>query len=570
MSHLLNLLAAVALLVWGTFLVRTGVLEAAGVGLRRALARGMRNRFWAFASGLALTAVMQSSTAAALIVASFVGEALIGLPMALAVMLGADVGTSLVALVFSFDLTWLSPLMIFAGVFLFMSRAAKSSDGLGRFGRILIGLGVMLLALRLVAESTAALGSSSVVAALLASLKGDPMLAIALGVALTGLAYSSLAVVLLAAMMAGTGTLPAELAIDIVLGANLGSGMLAVASTARATLETRRVPLGNLIFKLTGVAVAGVLTHAAIAIWGLPDIAPHVMAIGYHLAFNTVVALGFIGLTRPVATVVEWALPRPAPQSNVRVGHLDAAALQAPARAIACAAREALHQADIVESMLSGIPKVIRENDLPLAQELRALDDRVDQVYSSIKYYLTKIAPDSLTEPERRRWGAVIDFTINMEQIADVAERILVDIEEKQICRGLSFSEAGMAEICQLHARLLRNFRCAVSVFLNGSVRESRELLHEKAVFGELQRAYASTHLVRLNFNSVQSMKTSSLHIDLLNELKRINSHICAVVYPVLERAGALTRSRLREDSAHEGTLGGARVASLCRQTENH
>ena len=554
MMHLLNLLAAVALLVWGTYFVRTGVLEAAGAGLRQALASGMRNRVSAFVSGMAVTALVQSSTAASLIVASFVGEGFIALPMALAVMLGADVGTSLVAVVFSFDMTWLSPLMIFVGVVLFMSRSARPGDRRSQLGPILIGLGVMLLALRLVGETTAAAGTSRTVQVLLASLEGDPLLAIVLGVAFTVLAYSSLAVVLLAAMMAGTGALSVALAMGVVLGANLGSGLLAVGTTARASPETRKVPLGNLVFKLGGVAIAGPLTPAAIAAWGLPAASPHAVVIGYHLVFNVGVALAFLGLTRPVAKLVEVLFPRQAADASTRLGHLDAAALKAPPRAIACAAREVLHQADIVETMLAGIPKVIRDNDLHAARELRALDDRVDGLYSSIKYYLTKIPPDSLTEAERRRWSDILGLTINMEQIADIAERVLLDIEEKNISRGLRFSEAGMAEICQLHARLTANFRWALSVYLNGSLGDARALLREKAAFRELERAFATRHLARLSGTSPQSLQTSSLHIDLLSELRRINSHICSVAYPVLERAGALSPSRLKEENAHEGT----------------
>jgi phosphate:Na+ symporter len=200
----------------------------------------------------------------------------------------------------------------------------------------------------------------------------------------------------------------------------------------------------------------------------------------------------------------------------------------------------------VVESMLLGVLQVIRNNDLKLAEDLRKMDDAVDELYSSIKYYLTKISREALAEEESRRWTDIISFTINMEQIGDIIERVLIDIEDKKIKPGRNFSEAGMAEIVELHERLVDNLRLGMSVFLNGTVRDAQKLLEEKARFRDLERAYATTHLGRLSANTVQSLETSSLHIDLISELKRINSHICSIAYPILDSAGALAPNRLR------------------------
>jgi phosphate:Na+ symporter len=259
-------------------------------------------------------------------------------------------------------------------------------------------------------------------------------------------------------------------------------------------------------------------------------------------------ALVLMAFTGSVARIVERWLPKPDKTMVAgRPHHLDPSALSTPSLAISCAAREALHQADIVETMMTGMLRVIKDNDLRLAEELRKQDDIVDQLYSAIKYYLTKISRDALSEEESRRWTDIISFTINMEQIGDIVERILIDIEDKKISKGRNFSEAGMAEICELHARLIDNLRLGMSVFLNGSVRDAQKLLEEKARFRDLERAYASTHLTRLTDNTVQSIETSSLHLDLISDLKRINSHICSIAYPILDSAGALAPSRLRK-----------------------
>ena len=546
MKHLLDLLASIALLVWGTHLVRTGVLRVFGSNLRQILASSMGNRFTAALSGLGVTALVQSSTATALITASFVGRGLIALPAALAVMLGADIGTSLMAVVFSFDLSWLSPLFIFLGVTLFISRQGTQ---VGDFGRVLIGLGLMLLALRLISGATSVLTQNPAVQMMLASLTSDLLLEILMGAALAVVAYSSLAVVLLASTLA-LQVVGLDVALGIVLGANLGSGLLAVITTAKSDISTRQVPLGNLLFKVLGVAIA---------IWLIPTWLkfmqplvqdPATLTVLFHLSFNLMVGAVFIGLTRPVARMVNRLLPLKEGKGPLdRPNHLDPSALATPSLAISCAAREAMHQADVVETMLRGVLTVIRNNDAKLSQDLRKLDDTVDNLYSSIKYYLTKISRQQLSEAEGRRWTDIISFTINMEQIGDTVERVLLDIEDKKIRKGRSFSEAGMAEITELHARLLDNMRLGMSVFLNGNVRDAQKLVEEKVRFRDMEREYAATHLDRLSGMTPQSMDTSSLHLDLISDLKRINSHICSIAYPILDTAGVLAPSRLREPS---------------------
>lgn len=544
MTHLLNLFAAIALLVWGTQQVRTGILRVFGANLRTILSRSVSNRFAAAISGIGVTAVVQSSTATALIVSSFVGQGLIKLPAALAVMLGADIGTSLMAVVFSRDMSWLSPLFIFVGVVLFIS---KQSTTPGRVGRVLIGLGLMLLALKLVTQSTAVLTQAPAVKALLGSLSSDLLLELLVGATLAVVSYSSLAIVLLTATLASTAVIPVDVALGLVLGANLGSGLLAVLTTLNANIETRQVPLGNLVFKVLGVLAVSLFPGVWMRVAGpyISDAAT--LVVGFHLAFNIGVGIAFIGFTQVVARWVEHWLPKPDKTTVAgRQRHLDPTALATPSLAISCAVREAMHQADVVEAMLMGSIKVMKESDVNLAQELRKMDDTVDELYSDIKYYLTKISREALGENEAKRWTDIISFTINMEQIGDIIERVIQDIEDKKINKGRQFSEAGLAEICELHARLLDNLRLGMSVFLNGNVRDARRLLEEKTKFRDLERQYAATHIARLADNTLPSIETSSLHLDLISDLKRINSHICSIAYPILDSAGELAPNRLR------------------------
>jgi phosphate:Na+ symporter len=542
---LLNLLAAIALLVFGTHIVRTGMLRVFGENLRHVLAASFVNRFRGVVAGLGVTSLVQSSTATCLIVASFVGKNLVTTSAALAVMLGADVGTSVMTVVFSFDLSWLSPLLIFVGVVVFISR---QNSGFGAVGRVLIGLGLITLALQLIVAATRPLTESAAVRAMLGALPNDVVIDMLVGSVLTVLAYSSLAIVLLIATLAASALVPVPVALGLVIGANIGSGVLAMLATANAAPQVRRLPLGNLIFKLAGALLFVFLLPEAQVLLQQLATTVHQQVVLFHLVFNVVLAALFIGFTGLVGRTVDRWLRDPVPSAATqRPRHLDPLALSMPSLAISCAAREALHQADVVETMLRGIVPVIRNNDLRLSEELRQLDDTVDELYSAIKFYLTQISGEALSKEESRRWTDIVSFTINMEQIGDIIERVLQDVEDKKVKKNRSFSEAGMAEIVHLHERLLANLRLAMSVFLDGHVRDAKRLLEEKAHFRDLEHEYAANHIARLRENTAQSIETSSLHLDLISDLKRINSHICGVAYPILEQAGALTATRIRQ-----------------------
>ena len=553
MQTLLNLLAGVSLLVWGTHIVRTGILRLYGADLRRVLRRSISRRLTALLAGLAVTGLIQSSTATALIVAAFAGQGLISTAPALAVMLGADIGTSLVTVVLSFDLSWLAPLLIFTGVTLFLARQATN---VGRFGRILIGLGLIIFALQWIAVAAQPFVQAAGVKVIFASLTGDVLLDLLVAALFTILCYSSLAVVLLTATLASLSMLSLPVALGLVLGANLGSGLLGMLSTLGSPPEARRVTLGNFLFKLIGCVLAiPLLPHVHGWIEGLA-LDPAREVVLFHLAFNVALALLFIFWTEQIARVACRLLPdKPAADDPAKPRNLDPSALDTPPLAIANAAREAMRIGDVIEDMLTGMLAVIRTNDRALSERLRKKDDVVDELYTAVKLYLTQVSREALDEREGRRWADIVSFTINLEQVGDIIERVLTDIEDKKIGKQRNFSEAGMHEICDLHARLVANLRLGMSVFLHGELKSAQELLAQKVLFRDLERAYADSHLGRLAGNTLESIETSSLHLDLISDFKRINSHICSIAYPILDSAGVLSQTRIRHSKLAELTV---------------
>jgi phosphate:Na+ symporter len=543
MLTLLNLLSALAMLVWGTHLVRTGVLRVYGADLRRILSTSIKRRGFAFLAGLGVTSLVQSSNATSVIVCSFVAQGLISLGPALAIMLGADVGAALMTGVLSFDLSWLSPLLIFCGVIVHLSRKQKQA---GQLGRVAIGLGFITLALQLIAAATRPMTQMAGIEVLFSSLTGDVMLDALIGALFAMVTYSSLAAVLLAATLATSGVISLEVALCLVVGANLGSGILGVLSASNHNAAGRRVALGSLLFRLAGAAIVlpfiGVL-HPEVSRL-IADPAKAVVA--FHIVYNFVRSSLFLLLTDPMARFcMRWLPDSAEPNAGIRPRYLDPAAINTPTLALANAAREVLRIGEIIENMLAGLLVVVRDNDAARVREVRKLDDGVDKLYTDVKMYLARVSRQELDEAEIHRWTDIITLTINMEQSGDIIERIVTDVETKKITPKRDFSAEGMREVMEMHARLVASLQLGLSVFLNGDLKSAQRLLAEKESFRDLERTYAQTHLLRLAGETMQSIETSSLHLDIISDMKRLHSLFCSPAYPVLDKAGLLRKSRL-------------------------
>jgi phosphate:Na+ symporter len=544
MLTLLNLLSALAMLVWGTHLVRTGVLRVYGADLRRILSTSIKRRSLAFVAGVGVTSLVQSSNATSVIVCSFVAQGLIGLGPALAIMLGADVGTALMAGVLSFDLSWLSPLLIFCGVIVHLSHKQKQG---GQLGRVAIGLGLITLALQLIGAATRPMTQMAGIEVLFSSLTGDVMLDALIGALFAMVTYSSLAAVLLAATLATSGVISLEVALCLVVGANLGSGILAVLSASNHNAAGRRVAFGSLLFRVAGAAIVlpfiGVLHPKVSGLIADPTKA----VVAFHIGYNFVRSSLFLLLTEPMARFcMRWMPDSAEANAGIRPRYLDQAAINTPSLALANAAREVLRMGEIIENMLAGLLVVVRDNDAARVREVLKLDDHVDKLYTDVKMYLARVSRQELNEAEIRRWTDIITLTINLEQSGDIIERIVTDVQSKKITPKRAFSAAGMAEVMEMHARLVASLQLGLSVFLNGDVKSAQRLLAEKESFRDLERMYAQSHLLRLAGETTQSIETSSLHLDIISDMKRLHSLFCSPAYPVLDNAGLLRKSRLQ------------------------
>ena len=537
----LALAGHVVLLLWGTRTVQNGVERAFGSDLRRLLGQALRNRLVAMGAGAGVTMLLQSSTATAMMATSFAARGALELVPALAVMLGANVGTALIVRLLSFDVSWLAPLLMLAGYIAFR-RAPKGR--VRHLGRVGVGLGLMLLALH---EMTATLQSSSVAASqggLLALVAADPMLReflrnltadpitdLLIAAAVTYVAHSSVAAVLLLASLAAGGALSPVAALAMVLGANLGGALPPVLEIDASNPTNRRVPAGNLMFRAIGCLLVLPFLRplsALISAWQ-PD--PLAAVTLFHLGFNLMLAVFCVGWLRHASALLTRMFPTPTASADT-VGQplfLDSSALETPYLALSAAAREMLRMGDLVEALLALVPQALGRRNKLLADQAGRLGLELDRLHAAVKAYLSRLDRGELTPQDARRLTSLLEFAVNLGQAGGLLDKRIGRIAGRETDM---IADPDQEAVHRLLAGVTADLRLAMSTMLTEDTRSADELRAAKRVINDAERAAVREHLGRLG-QEAEAQQASGLFLGLLHDLKLVNSHLASIGYTV-------------------------------------
>ncbi|MFM2282236.1 MAG: hypothetical protein RLZZ444_4467 [Pseudomonadota bacterium] len=539
----INLAGAVALLLWATRMVRTGIERAYGEVLRERMRSALSNPFKAAVAGFFLAIALQSATALALIVSGFTASGYVAATIGISALLGADLGSAFVTRILRRDLSLLVPIFLIAGTIAYRTTARRWQE----MGRIFFGLGLLLLSLRLIGEASQPLKDSHVLPIIMGYLEQDWITAFALAALLAWLFHSSVATILLLASLASHGLVPPVLIIPFVLGVNFGGAVIGAMLTRADEKAARIVPLGNVLIRGFGMVFALALQ----LVWKF-DLTVHFATpadaiVWLHVAANAIVMVLGLPFAGTVAGLLDKWIADPKKDDGEDVTQLSAlnpSDLTNPPRALDNATREIIGMCDRIEVMLTRIFDAFLHPDEPQMKQIERLDDSVDRFNRDIKLYLAKIAAGDLNADAARRQQELIEATINLEQVGDIISQSMLIKARKKQARGASFSEQGLKELTTMHQRVVRNARLAFNLIVNRDLDHARQLVAEKEIVREMVRNSEENHIRRLGGN-VTSIDSSSIHIDTMRDLKEINSLLVSIAYPVLAQAGLLRTSRL-------------------------
>ncbi|OCJ07399.1 hypothetical protein A6U86_10125 [Rhizobium sp. AC27/96] len=542
---ILELMGHVALLLWGMRMVQGGIEKAFGSDLRRVLGRALRNRLVAVAAGAGVTMLLQSSTATVMMVTSFAARGAVALIPALAVMLGANVGTALIVKALSFDVSFISPLLLLAGYVAFKRGPKGRMRQLGRVG---IGLGLMLLALHGLVQTIQPVSTAPVLRSILDAITGDPVLDVLLAAMLTFAAHSSVAVMLLLVGLAAGDVITPTAGLALVLGANLGGALPPVFETNGANPANRRVPVGNLLFRAIGCIVALPFLPPLADLFQRYVADPASVLTDFHLAFNVVLAVVCVGLLGPTQSLLIKLYPekvKPAGDA-ARPLFLDKSVLETPYLALASAAREILRMGDLVEALLRLVPADLSRPDKHATSQAVRLGKELDMLHEAVKAYLARMEPSELTDRDASRLSDVIEFAVNLGHAGDILERCLDQVARRP--EG-SINAADHAALQTIQTEVASDLRLALSTLTTEDPRSAQELVDAKRHLNEAERTAARDHLLRLGGANPAVLGSSNLFLATLRDLKLVNSHLASIGYAVLGAEDSGASRALQEDT---------------------
>ncbi len=528
-----GLLGGLAIFLHGLSLTREGLQILAGERLRTILFTLANNRLVGLVSGAVVTAIIQSSTATTVMLVGFAASSLMTLPQAMAVVLGADIGTTVVVQILSFRVATYALAVIAIGFAVrFFSKKRRNRY----IGQSILGFGLLFFGMKLMGDATMPLRASPLFLDMLQYLAARPFAGLAGAALTTVLMQGSAPTIGLVIAMASSGSMSLAAALPMVLGANIGTTVTPLLAAAGAPAEGKRVAFAHAFFKLLGVAVF------------LPFLGPFERLVGHtaaymprqianaHTLFNVFTAFAFLPVVNVGATLVRrWYQPLEE-KERFHPKYLDPRAVESPALAFGNAQREFLRMADIVADMVKDCIRCFEEKDLDLVADIEARDDKVDILNREIRFYLAKLGQEAMTPEQAGRQMDLISLSNDIENVGDLVNKNILVLARKKISHGLAFSREGWAEIRDFHAKVCENLDLALVAFSAGDEEIARKVLRHRVKLVEIENELKEKHIARLNQGLRESLETSSMHLDILAYLRHINGYVGDLAATVVGR----------------------------------
>lgn len=528
-----NLLGAIVILLWGVRMIRKGV-EQALIPFANPSNPIFRNKFYALLSGTVGAASLQSSTALVLIVASVATKITIPLNIGLAFVLGADVGTAVATQLFSFNIKSMGPLLLFVGFII--QRSLKKEQPLQKLGQVSMGFGFVLYALSTISTIASQIQNSGTLSDLLSNvLINDVALALLISILLTWLSHSSLAIVLMTIELVGSDVLPIDLGLSLILGANIGACLPAYIDSLGQPVEARRLTFGNVIFRMT----AGIIAIPFLKFFGSFANTTSLDSVRFlalaHLVFNCSAALLFIFLTTPISKIIMKILPNP---KNVISNGVSTKFLHP----------DDIHNVDIAIMNLK--KEMLRMSDniyLMLDQSARALSTHAElahishtgkntqSLYKSVTKFLRKVYESNLEDNQSFTAMLINSYCTDLSQIGDIMTNTLFESLETKHKRNIQISHKHKEILEYVWLQLKENLNLSQEVFRTQNKDLAQELISRKEMFKKTIIHESLKHKKLLLEGDHDEIAVNDIYLDLLNYLRRINAHITAVAYAIVE-----------------------------------
>ena len=532
------ILGAATLLLWGVRMARTGVMRVYGEQIRRTLPRVLNNPLVALLTGAGAATILQSSIAVSVFTSGLAAAGVIPVADGLLLLLGADAGSAIVAALLTLNLKALWPILMFVG-YLMHACFSETDSPFKQFGRILLGLAMILVALTFMGQVSSALAASDLIRIVISSLGDEPVLALLLFAILTWLAHSSIAILLFWASLVHAGiTTDPSLIVTAILGINLGNAAPPIIMAWNQEAPARRIVIGNGAFKLLGVITGFVCLGLIDGLYNIFPGDPSFRVVILHILFNCTLVLVFAAFVKPIARLLEKLFvtavnpvdaigPKYIPTSTDTIDKTDLL----PVTALS---REVLRILGSIQNMLETTLESMISETPEKSQEIMHLEEKVNTLFKAVRTYAIGLTRTELNDYDQRRVIALLRYTACLENAGDVICKTMTGIPGTMKKEGRQFSAQGKEELDLLFRYLIGNAQLAAEVIMTWQQATAGVLVQRKREFKSMCHDSSRQHIDRLRRGVSNAMESSSAHLELISDMRWISTQVSSIAYDVL------------------------------------
>ncbi len=561
----LGLIGGLAIFLLGIDFVTQSMNKAFGARIRKVIVSVTKSPLRGVMFGTFLTGIVQSSSAATVLIVSFVSSHWMTLKQSVAVLLGAGIGTTITAQFIAFQFTDYAIIMI--GVAFVLELLLKNKRH-KLYARTLLGVGLLFFGMKVMGDTIGPLQEYEQFIAFIKQVE-NPLIGILVGLVITAIVQASAATIGITMVLALQGLITLEGAIAVVFGANIGTTITAIIASLNSSIDAKRVAIANIMLRIVAVllVILWIPLFADFIRWitpsgeGMYGALPRQIA-NAHTVFNIGMTLLFLPFSKIIADLLVKALPeKPVTDPKFRLKYIEDRHVTSPMVAMAQIKREIVRMAEKVQIMINEIPAALKEDITDRVEAIEERDDQIDFFRRNIPKYITRVTESELDEDQSNECMRYMWVVTELELIGDDISKVICPMLKKKINKGLEFSKEGEAEIFDYHGKIAERFEKAIAAFSADNKPLANEVLEARRDLAILHRTYRKRHYERLMKDVAATKETASIHIDLLNSLKKINSHITDIARAVSGDIEPWDRMKQDLDSEHDPekdeTLGG-------------
>ena len=549
-TMIIGLFGGLALFLYGMEKMADALKAVAGERLKSVLAKLTTNRVTGALTGAFVTAIIQSSSVTTVLVVGFITAEVMSFSQAVGVIFGTNIGTTITAQIIAFKVTKYALLLISVG---FGMLFIGNKERMKQYGAMVMGLGLIFFGMGVMSNAMKPLQSYQPFLDLMAHMD-NPILGILTAACFTGLVQSSSATTGIVIVMASQGFITLTAGIALIFGANVGTCITALLASIGKPREAIRAGVVHILFNIIGVVIwLGFINQLAQMVIWLSPVAQGVSGVeklaaetprqiaNAHTIFNIANAIIFLPFAKLIARQAEWLVPdKPAVEAELEAApalttqYLNPELLAMPALAIEQARRAILLMAEVVQGMLADIMPAFMANNMQIIKDVSQREDQVDYLQRQTTSYLTQIAHGDLSLQESELTVQLLHVATDLEHIGDVIAESLVELLVKKAEGDIEFSEEGREELIAYHRRILESYGQAIEAFENDDAALAQAVTKMKPELNRLEYVYRQTHYERLSRELKPSIDSSKIHLDLVDNLRRINSYAESIARTVV------------------------------------